>query len=62
MPSVAQQDQDMVRLPIHLESDEPPLESDLHLLIIRTLLDCLEWYWRNRYDFYASGNLTEKPA
>lgn len=25
LPSVAQQDQDMVRLPTHLESDEPPL-------------------------------------
>lgn len=39
-------------------SDEPPLESDLHLWQIFLLLQCLEWHWQDRNDFYAAGNLT----
>lgn len=41
-----------------LESDEPPLESDLHRELIDLLLSCLRWWWRDRDDFYATGNLT----
>lgn len=41
-----------------LESDEPPLETELHLRQIILLLTCLEWLWRDRNDFYAAGNLT----
>lgn len=44
--------------PCDLESDEPPLESDLHRDQIALLLDCLKWWWRDRTDYYASGNLT----
>lgn len=41
-----------------LYSDEPPLESDLHLEQILLFLKCLKWLWRDRNDFYAAGNLT----
>lgn len=44
--------------PGDLYSDEPPLESDLHLRQIILLLTCLESLWRDRPDFYAAGNLT----
>lgn len=44
--------------PSDLYSDEPPLESDLHRLQMMLLLQCLEWLWRDRKDFYATGNLT----
>ncbi len=39
-------------------SDEPPLESELHLRQIILLLNCLERLWEDRNDFYAAGNLT----
>jgi Uma2 family endonuclease len=39
-------------------SDEPPLESNLHLRQILLLLQCLEWAWRDRTDYFATGNLT----
>ncbi|NET58725.1 MAG: Uma2 family endonuclease [Symploca sp. SIO2E6] len=41
-----------------LYSDEPPLETELHLRQIILLLTCLELLWRERNDFYAAGNLT----
>jgi Uma2 family endonuclease len=41
-----------------LWSDEPPLESDEHRDEIELLLECIKWHWRERKDFYASGNLT----
>lgn len=41
-----------------LYSDEPPLETELHLRQIILLLQCLKWLWRDRNDFYAAGNLT----
>ena len=44
--------------PCNLDSDEPPLESDLHLQQIILFLECLNWLWRDRTDYYASGNLT----
>ncbi|MEM6404046.1 MAG: Uma2 family endonuclease [Cyanobacteria bacterium P01_D01_bin.116] len=44
--------------PGDLESNEPPLESELHLRQIILLLQCLELLWQNRNDFYAAGNLT----
>jgi Uma2 family endonuclease len=44
--------------PCDLESDEPPLESDWHREQIELLLACLKWWWRERTDFYATGNLT----
>jgi Uma2 family endonuclease len=44
--------------PGDLWSDEPPLESDLHRRQIDLLVRLLEWWWRDRQNFYASGNLT----
>lgn len=44
--------------PRDLWSDEPPLESDRHRDQIELLLACLKWFWRERTDFYATGNLT----
>lgn len=44
--------------PGDLYSNEPPLETDFHRLQMTLLLQCLEWLWADRNDFYASGNLT----
>jgi Uma2 family endonuclease len=44
--------------PTDLWSDEPPLESDLHLQQIILLLTCLDGLWQTRTDYYASANLT----
>jgi Uma2 family endonuclease len=52
------QSENIIIPPCDLWSDEPPLESDLHREQIELLLACLKWLWRNRTDFYASGNLT----
>lgn len=41
-----------------LWSDEPEMESDLHLLQIMVLLQCLKGLWRERNDYYAAGNMT----
>ncbi|HBE19832.1 MAG TPA: hypothetical protein DEG17_20445 [Cyanobacteria bacterium UBA11149] len=44
--------------PGDLYSDEPPLESELHLRQIILFLSSLQWLWRDRNDFYAMANLT----
>lgn len=44
--------------PSDLPSDEPPLESYLHLQQMMLLLKCLDWLWRDRNDYFAAGNLT----
>ncbi|MEC4818984.1 MAG: Uma2 family endonuclease [Scytonema sp. PMC 1069.18] len=49
---------DVIFPPSDLYSDEPPLESELHLEQIMLLLKCLKWLWRDKNDFYAAGNLT----
>jgi Uma2 family endonuclease len=41
-----------------LYSDEPPLETELHLEQMMLLIKCLLWLWRDRRDFYAVGNLS----
>jgi Uma2 family endonuclease len=41
-----------------LLSDEPQMETYLHLQQMILLLKCLEWRWRDRNDFFAAGNLT----
>lgn len=43
---------------IDLLSDEPPLETYLHLQQLIILLTSLEWWWHDRTDFFAAGNLT----
>jgi Uma2 family endonuclease len=49
---------DVIFPPSDLYSDEPPLETELHLRQIMLLLQCLEWVWSGKNDFYAAGNLT----
>jgi Uma2 family endonuclease len=44
--------------PSDLYSDEPELESYLHLQQLTLFLTSLEWYWKERNDFFAAGNLT----
>ncbi|MFM7438078.1 MAG: Uma2 family endonuclease [Snowella sp.] len=39
-------------------SDEPPVESNLHLQQIILLIKSLEWLWKEREDYFAAGNLT----
>jgi Uma2 family endonuclease len=46
------------RLPTNLYSDEPPLETDFHRDQIDLLIRLLKYWWRDRPDFYISGNLT----
>lgn len=41
-----------------LYSDEPNVETELHLEQIMLLIKCLKWLWKDRNDFYAAGNLT----
>ena len=41
-----------------LLSDEPEMESSLHALQLRLLVNILEWHWRNRDDFFIGDNLT----
>mgnify|MGYP002785104613 FL=1 len=50
--------EDVIFPPGDLLSDEPPLENELHLRQLMLLIQCLEWLWRDRQDFYAFGNLT----
>jgi Uma2 family endonuclease len=44
--------------PGDLYSDEPTMETDLHLRQMLLLISCLDWLWQDRNDFFASGNLT----
>ena len=44
--------------PGDLYSDEPTMESDLHVRQMLLLISCLDWLWQDRNDFFASGNLT----
>ncbi|HIK32835.1 MAG TPA: Uma2 family endonuclease [Oscillatoriales cyanobacterium M59_W2019_021] len=58
-PNITQDTTESVIFPPgDLFSDEPPLESDLHLEQIMLLLKCLKWLWQDRNDFYAAANLT----
>ncbi len=41
-----------------LLSDEPEMESSLHYQQLALLVDCLEWRWRDRDDFFIGANLT----
>ncbi|MBD2138085.1 Uma2 family endonuclease [Anabaena sp. FACHB-1237] len=49
---------DVIFPPSDLYSDEPPVETELHLEQIMLLIKCLKWLWKDRTDFYAAGNLT----
>lgn len=50
--------EDVIFPPGDLLSDEPPWETELHLRQMVLLIECLEWWWRDRQDFYVCGNLT----
>ncbi|MFM2064331.1 MAG: hypothetical protein RLZZ507_4002 [Cyanobacteriota bacterium] len=52
------EDEEIIFPPSDLYSDEPPVETELHLRQIILLLKCLEWLWKDRTDFYAAGNLS----
>lgn len=41
-----------------LESNEPEMESYLHLSQLLLLLQCLELHWKERKDFFAAGNMS----
>ena len=49
---------EILLLPTNLYSDEPQLETDFHRRQIDLLIRLLEYFWRDRNDFYISGNLT----
>lgn len=51
-------EENVILPPSNLYSNEPSLETELHLEEIILLLKCLKWLWRDRTDFYAAGNLT----
>lgn len=59
--------EDIAHPPTNLESNEPPLETDLHREQIDLLIRLLKYWWRAgqteapqgyRPDFYISGNIT----
>ncbi|MBD1942466.1 Uma2 family endonuclease [Coleofasciculus sp. FACHB-712] len=41
-----------------LLSDEPEMESSLHYKQLALLVSCLEWFWRDRNNFFIGANLT----
>lgn len=41
-----------------LESHEPEMESSLHYAQLALLVTCLEWFWRDKTDFFIGANLT----
>jgi len=52
---------DVIFPPSNLESDEPPLESSLHLQQMLLLIQCLNWWWRdiNKINnYFVGGNMT----
>lgn len=54
----AETDRPTTSPPTQLYSDEPTLETDLHRQHIDLLIRLLQYWWRDRNDFYISGNLT----
>jgi len=58
-PRLGQEITDEIVLPpSNLYSDEPPLETDFHRNQIDLLIRLLQHWWRDRQNFYISGNLT----
>ena len=50
--------EDVIFPPGDLESNEPPLETYLHLQQMLLLIKCLDWWWRDHDNFFAAGNLS----
>jgi Uma2 family endonuclease len=45
-------------VPGGIDSDEPQMETFLHMDNVTLLLTSLRWLWRDRHDFFAAGNQT----
>src|SRR5215203_3708393 len=58
MPEPASATSGIAALPGELDSDEPEMESYLHVIQMILLLESLELFWKDRNDFFAAGNLT----
>ncbi|MGF1497075.1 MAG: Uma2 family endonuclease [Elainellaceae cyanobacterium] len=58
VPPASALPEDLVLPPSEPYSDEPPLESSLHLQQLLLLLKCLDWLWKDRNDYFTAGNLT----
>jgi Uma2 family endonuclease len=43
--------------PKELYVSDPPFESYLHLRQMMLLIECLEWLWQDRDNFFVAGNL-----
>ena len=39
-------------------SDEPQMESSLHMEQISLLIACLKWWWQDRSHFFVAGNIS----
>lgn len=44
--------------PCGLYSDEPEMETTLHLHQMLLFIACLDWLWRDRTDYFCAGNLS----
>jgi len=42
----------------NLYSEEPPVDSEIHLRQLILLLTCLDRLWRNRTDYYAAADMS----
>lgn len=42
----------------NLYSTEPEMEAYPHLMQMLMLISCLQWYWRDRHNYFVAGNLT----
>lgn len=58
MALTAEQLADLMPDATQLESNEPEMESSLHYAQLVVLVACLEWFWRDRQDFFIGANLT----
>lgn len=58
MVFTAQQLEAMMPDATQLLSDEPEMESSLHYTQLALLVTCLEWFWRDRTDYFMGANLT----
>jgi Uma2 family endonuclease len=58
MPDPTLDTSGIVPPPSNLSSDEPAIETYVHLMQMILLLESLQLFWKDREDFFAAGNLT----
>ena len=59
MVAISSSNPELINVPPgDLYSQEPTMETDLHVRQMLLLISCLDWLWQDRNDFFASGNLT----